>query len=113
LMECHKKFSWSLACLVLFFIGAPLGAIIRKGGLGLPLVFAIIFFLIFHVINMFGEKFAKEGIASPFAGMWMAVMVLIPVGLFLTYKARNDAPMFNKGFYRQWLKRNLQRISNK
>jgi lipopolysaccharide export system permease protein len=112
LMEWHKKFSWSLACLVLFFIGAPLGAIIRKGGLGLPLVFAIIFFLVFHVINMFGEKFAKEGIASPFTGMWMAVMVLIPVGLFLTYKARNDAPMFNKGFYRQWFKRNFLRISN-
>lgn len=112
LMEWHKKFSWSLACLVLFFIGAPLGAIIRKGGLGLPLVFAIIFFLVFHVINMFGEKFAKEGIASPFTGMWMAVMVLIPVGLFLTYKARNDAPMFNKGFYRQWFKRNFLRPSN-
>lgn len=112
LMEWHKKFSWSLACLVLFFIGAPLGAIIRKGGLGLPLVFAIIFFLVFHVINMFGEKFAKEGITSPFTGMWMAVLVLIPVGLFLTYKARNDAPMFNKGFYIHWFKRNFQRISN-
>jgi lipopolysaccharide export system permease protein len=111
-MEWHKKFAWSLACLVLFFIGAPLGAIIRKGGLGLPLVFAIVFFLLFHVINMFGEKFSKEGISSPFVGMWMAVMVLIPIGMFLTYKARNDAPMFNKGFYLQWFRRNIQRITN-
>jgi lipopolysaccharide export system permease protein len=111
-MEWHKKFAWSLACLVLFFIGAPLGAIIRKGGLGLPLVFAIVFFLLFHVINMFGEKFSKEGITSPFVGMWMAVMVLIPIGIFLTYKASNDAPMFNKGFYRHWFRRNIQRITN-
>ena len=111
-MEWHKKFAWSLACLVLFFIGAPLGAIIRKGGLGLPLVFAIVFFLLFHVINMFGEKFSKEGISTPFVGMWMAVMVLIPIGMFLTYKARNDAPMFNKGFYLQWFRRNIRRITN-
>lgn len=112
-MEWHKKFAWSLACLVLFFIGAPLGAIIRKGGLGMPLVFAIVFFLIFHVINMFGEKFSKEGITAPFIGMWLAVMILIPVGLFLTYKARNDAPLFNKEFYRHWLKQIFQRFSNK
>jgi lipopolysaccharide export system permease protein len=112
-MEWHKKFAWSLACLVLFFIGAPLGAIIRKGGLGLPLVFAIVFFLIFHVINMFGEKFSKEGITAPSIGMWLAVMILIPVGLFLTFKARNDAPLFNKEFYRHWFNRIFHRFSNK
>jgi lipopolysaccharide export system permease protein len=112
-MEWHKKFAWSLACLVLFFIGAPLGAIIRKGGLGMPLVFAIVFFLIFHVINMFGEKFSKEGITAPFIGMWLAVMILIPVGLFLTFKARNDAPLFNKEFYRHWFNQIFLRFSNK
>ena len=98
-IEWHRKFSLSLACLVLFFIGAPLGSIIRKGGLGMPLVVAIIFFLIFHLLNMFGEKFVKQGIASPLIGMWLAVMVLVPVGIFLTYKAMHDSQLFSKEFY--------------
>ena len=98
-IEWHRKFSLSLACLVLFFIGAPLGSIIRKGGLGMPLVVAIIFFLIFHLLNMFGEKFVKQGIASPFTGMWLAVMVLVPVGIFLTYKAMHDSQLFSREFY--------------
>ncbi len=98
-LEWHRKFSLSLACLVLFFIGAPLGSIIRKGGLGMPLVVAIIFFLIFHLLNMFGEKFVKEEVTSPFLGMWLAVIVLIPIGFFLTYKAMHDSQLFNKEFY--------------
>ena len=98
-LEWHRKFSLSLACLVLFFIGAPLGSIIRKGGLGMPLVVAIIFFLIFHLLNMFGEKFVKEEITTPFWGMWMAVFVLTPIGIFLTYKAMNDSQLFSKEFY--------------
>ncbi|MBK7432418.1 MAG: LptF/LptG family permease [Chitinophagaceae bacterium] len=98
-IEWHRKFSLSLACLVLFFIGAPLGSIIRKGGLGMPLVVAIIFFLIFHLLNMFGEKFVKENLTSPFVGMWLAVLVLIPVGVFLTYKAMHDSQLFSKEFY--------------
>ncbi len=103
-IEQHRKFSFSLACLVLFFIGAPLGSIIRKGGLGMPLVVAIIFFILFHLLNIFGEKFAKEGITSVFFGMWMAVIVLIPVGAFLTYKAMHDSQLFNKEFYYRLLK---------
>jgi lipopolysaccharide export system permease protein len=98
-LEWQRKFSLSLACLVLFFIGAPLGSIIRKGGLGMPLVVAIIFFLIFHLLNMFGEKFVKEEIMSPFLGMWLSVFVLVPVGIFLTYKAMHDSQLFNKEFY--------------
>jgi lipopolysaccharide export system permease protein len=98
-IEWHRKFSLSLACLVLFFIGAPLGSIIRKGGLGMPLVVAIIFFLIFHLLNMFGEKFVKEDIASPFSGMWLSVLVLAPLGVFLTYKAMHDSQLFSKEFY--------------
>ncbi len=104
-LEWHRKFSLSLACLVLFFIGAPLGSIIRKGGLGMPLVVAIVFFLIFHLLNMFGEKFVKEEITSPFAGMWLAVFVLIPVGIFLTYKAMHDSQLFNKEFYYRFFKK--------
>ena len=98
-IEQHRKFSFSLACLVLLFIGAPLGSIIRKGGLGMPLVVAIIFFILFHLLNIFGEKFAKEGITSVFVGMWLAVIVLIPIGAFLTYKAMHDSQLFNKEFY--------------
>jgi lipopolysaccharide export system permease protein len=104
-LEWHRKFSLSLACLVLFFIGAPLGSIIRKGGLGMPLVVAIIFFLIFHLLNMFGEKFVKEEITSPFVGMWLAVLVLIPVGIFLTYKAMHDSQLFSKEFYYRFYKK--------
>ena len=98
-IEWHRKFSLSLACLVLFFIGAPLGSIIRKGGLGMPLVIAIIFFLIFHLLNMFGEKFVKESIVTPFTGMWLAIITLVPVGVFLTYKAMHDSQLFSKEYY--------------
>ncbi len=104
-LEWHRKFSFSLACLVLFFIGAPLGSIIRKGGMGMPLVVAIIFFLVFHLLNMFGEKFVKEDLTSPFTGMWLAVMVLIPIGAFLTYKAMHDSQLFNKEYYNRTIKK--------
>jgi lipopolysaccharide export system permease protein len=104
-LEWHRKYSLSLACLVLFFIGAPLGSIIRKGGLGMPLVVAIVFFLIFHLLNMFGEKFVKEEIMTPLLGMWLSVFVLIPVGIFLTYKAMHDSQLFNKEFYNRVFKR--------
>jgi lipopolysaccharide export system permease protein len=104
-LEWHRKFSLSMACLVLFFIGAPLGSIIRKGGLGMPLVVAIVFFLIFHLLNMFGEKFVKEDIMSPFLGMWLSVIVLIPIGVFLTYKAMHDSQLFSKEFYNRVFKR--------
>lgn len=99
LMEWHRKYSLSLACLVLFFIGAPLGSIIRKGGLGMPLVLAIVFFLFFHLLMMFGEKFIKEGVTTAFTGMWMTNFVYIPLGCFLTYKAMSDSQLFNKEFY--------------
>lgn len=98
-MEWHRKFSFSLACLVLFFIGAPLGSIIRKGGLGMPLIVAIVFFLLFHLLNMFGEKFVKNLLLPPVAGMWLAVMILAPVGMFFTYKAMHDSQLFKKETY--------------
>jgi len=105
LIEWHRKYSISLACLILFFIGAPLGAIIRKGGLGMPLVVAIVFFLIFHLLSLFGEKFVKQDILSPIVGMWLAIIVLAPVGIFLTYKAMNDSQLFNKDFYTRQMKK--------
>lgn len=98
-IEWHRKFTLSAACLVLFMIGAPLGSIIRKGGLGTPLVFAIVFFVLFHLLNTFGEKFAKSGVSSPLTGMWFSTWVLIPIGVFLTVKAMRDSQLFNKEFY--------------
>jgi len=104
-IEWHRKISLSLACLVLFLIGAPLGAIIRKGGLGTPLIFAIIFFMVFYFSSTTGEKFAKENTMSPFAGMWLATFVLVPIGIFLTYKAMRDSHLFNKEFYGKVIRR--------
>jgi len=98
-IEWHRKFTLSAACLVLFLIGAPLGSIIRKGGLGAPMVFAIIFFVVFHLFNTFGEKFVKSDQASPMAGMWLSTAILIPIGIFLTYKAMRDSQLFNQEFY--------------
>jgi lipopolysaccharide export system permease protein len=98
-IEWHRKIVLSLACLVLFLVGAPLGSIIRKGGLGTPLIFAIIFFMVFYFSSTTGEKFAKENTFTPFAGMWMATFVLTPVGIFLTYKAMRDSQLFNKESY--------------
>jgi lipopolysaccharide export system permease protein len=103
-IEWHKKLSLSIACIVLFFIGAPIGSIIRKGGLGLPLVVALIFFLIFYLLNIFGEKFTKDYVLVPVGGMWLPVIILTPVGLFLTYKAMHDSQLFNKEFYYRFLK---------
>ena len=99
LIEWHRKFSLSLACLVLFFIGAPLGALIRKGGLGVPLLVAIIFFVIFHLLNTFGENYVKENVLTPLMGMWLSILALSPLGIFLTYKAAIDSQLFNKEFY--------------
>ncbi len=95
----HEKITLALAVLVMFFIGAPLGSIIRKGGIGLPLVFAVIFFVIFFLLNNFGKKFVKEGVLGPIGGMWMATYVLTPIGIFLTYKAMNNSNLFNKESY--------------
>jgi lipopolysaccharide export system permease protein len=104
-VEWHRKFSYSFACLVLFFIGAPLGSIIRKGGFGLPLVTAVIFFIFFHLLTIFGEKFAKEAVTPVVIGMWLPVIVLTPVGAFLTYKAMHDSQLFNKEFYHRLFKK--------
>jgi lipopolysaccharide export system permease protein len=95
----HEKITMSVACLVMFLIGAPLGSIIRKGGIGLPLVFAVIFFVIFFLLTNFGKKFVGQYVMSPLAGMWMPTYVLTPIGGFLIYKALNDSQLFNKEFY--------------
>ena len=97
--EWHRKIALSLACLVLFLIGAPLGSIIRKGGLGMPLILAIVFFMLFYFTSTMGEKSAKEGTLTPFTGMWLSTFILLPIGLFLTYKALHDSQLFSREFY--------------
>ncbi|GAB3016478.1 hypothetical protein GCM10027051_21110 [Niabella terrae] len=111
-IEWHRKIALAAACIVLFMIGAPLGSIIRKGGLGSPLIFAIVFFMVFYFVSTRGEKLAKEGQMSAFTGMWLATFVLVPVGIFLTYKAMHDSNLFNKEFYNR-LKRRLFKKMNK
>ena len=91
----HKKFTLSFACLVLFFIGAPLGAIIRKGGIGLPVVVSVLFFVLFHIITITGEKSAIAGAIQIEYGMWVASAVLLPLGIFLTIKATSDSPLLD------------------
>lgn len=105
LIELNRKFTMAVSCLVLFFIGAPLGAIIRKGGLGLPVVMSVLFFLIYHIISTIGEKSVKEGSLSPFLGMWVAIICLSPLGIFLTYKATVDSVLFDLDIYKRWFKR--------
>ena len=104
-IEWHRKLTLSIACIVLFFIGAPLGAIIRKGGLGMPVVVSVIFFLIFHIISITGEKSAREGVITAFWGMWMASFILLPLGIFLTYKASRDSTLFDIQSYLDILKK--------
>ena len=108
-VEWHRKFTLSIACLVLFFIGAPLGAIIRKGGLGMPVVVSVLFFIIFHILSITGEKLAKEGELPPYQGMWMATAILLPVGVFLTYKATSDSTLFDVNAYLDPIKKLFRR----
>lgn len=102
--EWHKKFSMSIVCLIMFFIGAPFGAIVRKGGLGLPVVIGVLLFLVFHVTSTSMEKVARKGNIDPVFAMWMAPLILTPVGLFLTYKATSESDLFRFDVYKKFLK---------
>lgn len=93
--EWHKKFTLSIACIIFFFIGAPLGSIIRKGGLGLPVVISVVFFIIYHLISTIAERMAVFGDLNMFLGVWLSSLVLLPVGLFFTFKATTDAALFD------------------
>lgn len=102
-VEWHRKLMLAFACVVFFFIGAPLGAIVRKGGMGLPAVIAIVFFLIFHIISYSTEQMVKAGNLQAWPGMWISTMVLLPIGVFITWKAATDSPLFDRDAYaRNW-----------
>lgn len=103
-MEWHTKFTISFACLMFFFIGAPLGAIIRKGGLGMPVVLSIILFIFYYVVNNIGGKMARDGVWPAWEGMWFSSAILVMLGTFLTYKAVNDSVILNADTYVNALK---------
>lgn len=98
-IEWHRKFTLSLACIVFLFIGAPLGAIIRKGGLGMPAVISLIFFILYYVISLFFEKMVRESIIPSFYGMWFSTFVVTSAGIFITIKATSDSSLFNMDIY--------------
>lgn len=99
-IEMHKKFTLSFACIIFFFIGAPLGAIIRKGGLGTPLVISVFLFIVYYIIDNSGYKMARDDKMIVWEGIWLSSMVLFPLGLFFTYKAVNDSSVFNFDAYK-------------
>lgn len=104
-IELIKKFTLSLACLIFFFIGAPLGAIIRKGGLGMPIVISVILFIIYYIIDNTGYKLARDGRWPVWQGIWLSSAVLLPLGIFLTKKAVNDSAVFNPDAWLNFLRR--------
>lgn len=104
-IEMQKKFTLSLACLIFFFIGAPLGAIIRKGGLGTPIVISVLLFIVYYVIDTMGYKLARDGHWWVWQGIWLSSAVLLPLGLFLTHKAVNDSAVFNPDAYLNFFRR--------
>ncbi len=109
-LALYDKFVIAYACLMMFFIGAPLGAIIRKGGLGLPIVFAVLIFITFHILNTFGKKVAEENEILPFFGSWMSSIVLTPLAILLTYRATNDIGLINLDVITQPIQKVFQRI---
>ncbi|RIJ45488.1 YjgP/YjgQ family permease [Maribellus luteus] len=98
-MERHRKFTLSVAVLIFFFIGAPLGAIIRKGGLGMPVIVSILMFILYYIISMTGEKSAREDVWSMFGGMWFSSFIFLPLGVWLTYKAVTDSSIMSSETY--------------
>lgn len=97
IITLNDKFSLAVACIVLFFVGAPLGAIIRKGGMGLPLVIAMVLFLSYHFLGMFAKNFAEDGSIHPIIGSWLSTLVMLPLGIFLTRRATADKGLFEFG----------------
>lgn len=104
-IEMHKKFTLSFACLIFFCIGAPLGAIIRKGGIGTPLVISVFLFIFYYIVDNTGYKLARDGSVPVTEGIWLSSFVLLPLGVFLTYKAMNDSAMLNIDAYKNFIRR--------
>lgn len=108
-IEMQKKFTLSFACIIFFFIGAPLGAIIKKGGLGTPLVISVLLFIVYFIIDNAGYKMARDGKVEVYQGMWLSSFVLLPLGIFFTYKAVGDSAVFNVDAYRNFFNKLIGR----
>ncbi|QCK15006.1 LptF/LptG family permease [Mangrovivirga cuniculi] len=113
IVEYNKKFAMSFACIIMFLIGAPLGSIIKKGGLGFPTIVSVIFFIIYYVLSIFGEKWGKEEVIDPTLGAWMANIILFPLGIYFLQQARVDARLFDADFYSVAIKRIKKKFFNK
>ena len=109
-IEWYRKFTVAFACFIFFFIGAPLGAIIRKGGLGTPVIVSMFFFVIYYVIDISGKKLATDGAVSAATGTLISALILLPMGVFLTWKATTDSTLFNKDAYLALVKKIRDRI---
>ena len=105
ILESFRKFTLSIACIIFFFIGAPLGAIIRKGGLGTPVIVSMFFFVIYWVVDISGKKLANDGAITPFIGAFISTFVLFPMGAFLTWKSTKDSALFNADSYIAFFKK--------
>ncbi len=110
IIEYYKKFTYAMACFTMFLIGAPLGSIIKKGGLGVPVLVSVIFFIIYYLMTIAGEKWVKEGVLSPLIGMWYPNVLLLLIGLFFLRQARNDSRVFETDMYLVWLDRFKKRF---
>ena len=104
-VEWHRKFTIPFTCLIFFFIGAPLGSIVRKGGLGTPIVISVFLFIIYYILENIGYKMTRDGVWEHWFGMWFSSLILLPIGVFLTYKAMNDSVIMNTDTYISFFKR--------
>ncbi|MDD2512482.1 MAG: LptF/LptG family permease [Proteiniphilum sp.] len=104
-VEWHRKFTIPFTCLIFFFIGAPLGSIVRKGGLGTPIVISVILFIIYYIVENVGYKMTRDGVWVHWFGMWFSSLILLPIGVFLTHKAMNDSVIMNADTYVQFFRR--------
>lgn len=112
-IEMHKKFTLSFACLLFFFIGAPLGAIIKKGGIGMPLVISVFLFIVYYVFDNMGYKMARDGKLDVIAGIWLSTFVMMPLGAFFTWKAVGDTTMFDFDVYKRAFRNLRRRLGHK
>ena len=104
-VKWHEKFTLSFIIIILFLIAAPLGTIIRKGGLGMPLVVSTLMYIFYHIINMIGIKMGREGVLPEWLGAWVASIILLPVGLFILYKASKESAIFDKEKYQKMIEK--------
>ena len=112
-VEYHRKIKLSFVCLLFFFIGAPFGAIIRKGGLGWPIFFSIIIFIFYYAINIIGERLAENAVSQVFTSTWMSILILTPLAIFLTIKSNNDSAIFNQEAYLNFIKKLIPKKKKK